>query len=57
MSIISCTDNFVSQIKTLDHEGYNAVQLATGTKKRMNKATTGHIQKAGLKDTPRFFVK
>jgi len=46
----------VVQIKTEDHDGYWAVQLAFGSKKakRTSKPILGHFKKAGLKKTPRF---
>lgn len=45
----------VSQIKTKDHEGYDAVQLGFGTTKKADKPTNGHSKKAGLTSTPRIF--
>jgi large subunit ribosomal protein L3 len=47
--------NFVTQIKTSDKEGYNALQVGIDIKKRANKTTVNHIKKAGLTNTPRFF--
>ncbi len=47
--------NFVTQIKTLDKEGYNALQLGIGIKKKPNKSLINHGKKAGLTNTPRFF--
>ncbi|HVZ67312.1 MAG TPA: 50S ribosomal protein L3 [Patescibacteria group bacterium] len=55
LSIISVGGNVVTQVKTQDHEGYNALQLGFGNTKRSNKPTTGHIKKAGIDTTPRFF--
>lgn len=56
LTIVSVAGNTVSQIKTMEHEGYNSVQLAYGTsRKRPNKPMSGHIKKAGLETTPRFF--
>ncbi len=55
LSVINVGGNVVSQIKTADHEGYNALQLGFGNK-RPNKANLGHIKKAGLEEkSPRFF--
>ncbi len=47
--------NLVSQIKSLDKEGYNGVQLAFGTKRTIKSAQEGHAKKAGLEGKPRFF--
>jgi large subunit ribosomal protein L3 len=49
--------NVVSQVKTQDHEGYNALQLGFEINKRATKPIVGHIKKAGIKETPRFFVE
>jgi len=45
----------VSQIKTMEKEGYIAVQLGFGDTKKADKPTMGHSKKAGLTITPRFF--
>ena len=47
--------NFVTQIKTSDKEGYNALQLGLGIKRKSNKSLINHGKKAGLTNTPRFF--
>lgn len=47
--------NLVSQMKSLDKEGYNGVQLAFGTKRTIKSAQEGHAKKAGLEGKPRFF--
>jgi large subunit ribosomal protein L3 len=43
----------VVQIKTTEHDGYNALQLGFGTKKanRVNKPTQGHFAKAEVEPT------
>jgi large subunit ribosomal protein L3 len=45
----------VSQIKTADVDGYNAVQLAFGSKKEKNisKSIKGHLAKAGVQSPAR----
>jgi large subunit ribosomal protein L3 len=45
----------VVQIKTIESDGYNAVQLGFGAKKTKNasKAESSHAKKAGLDSTPR----
>lgn len=45
----------VVQVKTIESDGYNAVQLGFGAKKavRASKAETNHAKKAGLDSTPR----
>jgi len=45
----------VTQVKTRDTDGYDAVQLAYGARKpaKATRAETGHAKKAGLDHTPR----
>lgn len=38
----------VTQIKTKEKDGYEAVQIASGVKKHLTKPLQGHIKKAGL---------
>src|SRR5918995_6769257 len=38
----------VAQIKTVESDGYSAVQLSFGEAKRPNKPMTGHFAKAGV---------
>lgn len=48
VTVLEMTPNKVSQIKTLEVDGYTAVQLVAGSKKasRVNKAQAGHFSKA-----------
>ena len=57
VTVVEVEDNVVSQIKTKDTDGYEAIQLATVEKKasRSNKASTGHLKKANT--TPKRFLK
>lgn len=50
VTVIECTPNRITQIKTLEADGYRAVQVAEGEQKasRINKAQTGHYKKAGV---------
>ncbi len=45
----------VTQIKTLDKDGYQSIQVAYGSKKRLDKATGSKISKLKLDIKPRFF--
>jgi large subunit ribosomal protein L3 len=38
----------VTQVKTFDHDGYNAVQVAYGSGKNLSKAVAGHVKPANL---------
>ena len=57
VTVIEVEPNVVSQIKTVETDGYNAIQLATVDKKekRANKPETGHLKKANT--TPKRFLK
>ncbi len=57
VTVIEVEDNVVSQIKTEENDGYEAIQLATVEKKesRSNKPETGHLKKANT--TPKRFLK
>lgn len=46
--------NFVTQIKTVQKEGYHAVQIATASKKSVKKPQKGHFKKAGVSENLRF---
>jgi len=50
VSIIEATPNRVTQVKTGETDGYNAVQVAAGTRKAnsVNKAQAGHFAKANV---------
>lgn len=50
VTVIECTPNRVTQIKTEEVDGYRAVQVTAGEVKpqRVNKAMTGHFKKAGV---------
>lgn len=55
MTKIDVSSNVVSQIKTQEKEGYDAIQLGFGINMKADKPTQGHSKKAGLKSVPRFF--
>lgn len=50
VSVVEIVPNRVSQIKSIENDGYAAVQLTGGSKKasRVNKALTGHFAKAEI---------
>ena len=57
VTVIEVEDNVVSQVKTKETDGYEAIQLATVEKKesRSNKPEMGHLKKANT--TPKRFLK
>jgi len=50
VTVLDVSNNRVTQIKTVETDGYSAVQLAYGTRRatRVNKAQAGHFAKAGV---------
>jgi large subunit ribosomal protein L3 len=57
VTVISVEPNYVSQIKTVETDGYNAVQLAycDAKEKNTSKAELGHLKKANV--SPKRFIK
>lgn len=50
VTVIEIESNRVTQVKTLENDGYSAIQVTTGTKKasRVTKPEAGHFVKAGV---------
>ncbi len=50
VTVIEVEPNRVSQLKTVDTDGYTAVQVVTGSRRpnRVTKAMAGHYRKAGV---------
>ena len=50
VSVIEVSSNRITQIKTEETDGYQAIQITAGTKKasRVNKPMAGHFAKAGV---------
>lgn len=50
VTVIEIAANRVAQVKTLETDGYRALQITTGTKKanRITKPEAGHFAKAGV---------
>ena len=50
VTVLDMSDNCVCQIKTLDADGYSAVQVAFGRRRasRIGKPLAGHLAKAGV---------
>lgn len=57
VTVVSVEPNVVTQIKTVETDGYNAIQVATVDKKEKNasKASIGHAKKAAT--TPKRYLK
>lgn len=50
VTVVKADDNAISQVKTIEHDGYQAVQVCAGTKKssQLTKPMAGHFAKAGV---------
>jgi len=50
VTVLEIAANRVSQVKTVETDGYNAIQLSVGEKKssRVSKSEAGHFAKAGV---------
>jgi len=50
VTVLDVSNNRVTQIKTLETDGYTAVQVAYGQRRasRVSKAAAGHYAKAGV---------
>lgn len=50
VTVIEATPNRITQVKSVDSDGYSAVQVTAGTVKasRVNKPTAGHYSKASI---------
>ncbi len=57
VTVIEVEPNVVTQVKTIENDGYNAIQLATVSvkEKHSNKASMGHTKKANA--APKRFLK
>ena len=49
VTLLKVEDNFVTQIKTDDKDGYQAIQISTGQSRKINKPQRQHLKKAKLK--------
>lgn len=47
VTVIECGPNVVTQVKTTENDGYQAVQLGFGIDKRLNKPEQGHRKSSG----------
>lgn len=50
VTVLDVSNNRITQVKTVETDGYNAVQVAFGSKKpsRVSKPLKGHYEKAGV---------
>jgi len=50
VTVIECGPNVVTQIRTMEKDGYEAVQLGFGQDKRLNKPERGHLKPSGFEN-------
>jgi large subunit ribosomal protein L3 len=50
VTVIECGPNVVTQIRTVEKDGYEAVQLGFGQDKRLNKPERGHLKPSGYEN-------
>lgn len=57
VTIIEAEPNRVTQLKTVDNDGYRAVQVTTGTRRvsRITQPIAGHLKKAGVEPGRNFW--
>jgi len=50
VTVIEASPNRIAQLKTLENDGYRAIQVTCGTRRasRINKPTAGHLAKANV---------
>ena len=53
VTILEAGPATVTQIKTVESDGYNAVQLGYGQGKNLSKSVSGHVKKAGENINPK----
>ncbi|MEX0916988.1 MAG: 50S ribosomal protein L3 [Candidatus Paceibacterota bacterium] len=46
-TVLSVVPNAITQVKNIDKDGYSAVQVGYGTKKKINKPLSGHLKGKG----------
>ena len=45
VTLVKFEKNIVTQIRTLEKDGYKAIQVGTGSRKKLNKPEAGHVKK------------
>lgn len=50
VTVIECGPNVVTQIRTIEKDGYEAVQLGFGQSRKLNKPERGHLKPSGYEN-------
>ncbi len=51
---VAVSPNFITQVKTVEKDGYASVQIAMGSKKSVKNPQKGHFKKAGVSENLRY---
>ncbi|HLB95447.1 MAG TPA: 50S ribosomal protein L3 [Patescibacteria group bacterium] len=57
VTLIKFDKNTILQIKTLEKDGYQAIQVGSGSKKRLTRAESGRLKKINPEFSPRHFFE
>lgn len=57
VTVVQAEPNTVTQVKTVDRDGYTAIQLAYGKRRTTNKPLAGHLAKAGVEGGARVLAE
>lgn len=57
VTLIKLEDNVIVQIKTIQKDGYNAIQIGAGNKKKLNKCEAGRYKKTDLEIRPKILYE
>lgn len=57
VTLVKLENNVVTQIKNLEKDGYEAIQVGAGAKKKLNKAEEGHLKKVDSKIKPQILYE
>lgn len=57
VTLVMLEDNIVTQIKTPEKDGYPAIQVAVGTRRRLNRPQKGHLGKLEIKPAKLYEIK
>lgn len=54
VTVVSVPETTVTQLKSNEKEGYNALQIGLGQAKKSKKSTLGHLKKSNLTNAPKY---
>ena len=54
VTVITAGPNYVAQVKTVERDGYSAIQLGFGVRRKSTLPAMGHFKKTGLDSLPEY---